>query len=132
MTALTHRRQMFIQEYPIDFNGTQACIRAGYSPKTANEQAARLLANVSIQNAIQKAMQERSARVKKTADDVFQDIIETTDAARAEGNFNATLKGLEMQCKCLGMFIDKTEISGKDGMPLTAPSLIVTFQGKND
>ncbi len=32
-------------------NATQACIRAGYSPKTANEQGARLLANVSIQEA---------------------------------------------------------------------------------
>lgn len=34
----------------IDLNGTQAAIRAGYSKKTANEQAAQLLAKLSIQS----------------------------------------------------------------------------------
>ncbi|MGO5422344.1 terminase small subunit [Mediterraneibacter faecis] len=40
-----------VEEYLIDLNATQSAIRAGYSPKTANEQGARLLANVSIQEA---------------------------------------------------------------------------------
>ena len=43
-----------VEEYLIDLNATQACIRAGYSVKTANEQGARLLVNVSIQEAISK------------------------------------------------------------------------------
>lgn len=42
------KQERFCQEYVIDLNGTQAAIRAGYSEKTANEQAARMLANVSI------------------------------------------------------------------------------------
>jgi phage terminase small subunit len=48
-----------VAEYLIDLNGKQAATRAGYSPKTANEQAARLLAKVSIQGAIQEAQAKR-------------------------------------------------------------------------
>lgn len=51
---LTAKRKAFITEYLKDFNGTQAAIRAGYSERTANEQAARLLANSAIKNAIQE------------------------------------------------------------------------------
>ena len=48
--VLNEKQKKFCEEYILDFNGTQAAIRCGYSKKTANEQAARLLANVSIQN----------------------------------------------------------------------------------
>ena len=43
MAKLIKKRQRFVDEYLIDLNGTQAAIRAGYSVKTANEQAARML-----------------------------------------------------------------------------------------
>lgn len=67
---LTEKRQRFVDEYLIDLNATQAAIRAGYSVKTANEQGARLLANVSIQEAISKAMAERSKRTGVNQDRV--------------------------------------------------------------
>ena len=55
---LTDKQKKFVEEYLIDLNATQSAIRAGYSPKTANEQGARLLANVSIQEAIAESMAE--------------------------------------------------------------------------
>lgn len=70
--ALTAKQQRFCEEYLIDLNGTQAAIRAGYSQKTANEQAARLLANVSAKELILKLKQERSKRTEITADRVLQ------------------------------------------------------------
>ena len=53
---MTKKQKRFVEEYLIDLNATQACIRAGYKTKTANEQGARLLANVSIQEAIAESM----------------------------------------------------------------------------
>ena len=47
-------------------NATQSAIEAGYSEKTANEQASRLLTNVNIQNYL-KELQEQNAS-KKIAD----------------------------------------------------------------
>lgn len=49
---LTDKQVKFCQEYIIDHNGTQACIRAGYSKKSANEQASQHLAKLNIQNYI--------------------------------------------------------------------------------
>lgn len=49
---LTDKQEMFCQQWIIDFNGTQAAIRAGYSSNSANEIAAQLLAKLSIQTRI--------------------------------------------------------------------------------
>ena len=70
--GLSDKQQMFVAEYLVDFNGTQAAIRAGYSPKTANEQAARLLANASIQAAVSGLTQERSEKLEIKAEDVLR------------------------------------------------------------
>jgi hypothetical protein len=40
---LTPKQHRFVDEYLLDLNATQAAIRAGYSPRTAEQQAARLL-----------------------------------------------------------------------------------------
>lgn len=71
---MTRKQDRFVKEYLIDLNATQAAIRAGYSPKTANEQGARLLANVSVQEAIAKAMADRSKRTGISQDRVIQEL----------------------------------------------------------
>lgn len=74
MAKLNAKRQRFVEEYLIDLNGTQAAIRAGYSAKTANEQAAQLLANLSVQEEISKAMAERSKRTGVNQDRVVMEL----------------------------------------------------------
>ena len=74
MAKLTAKQKRFRDEYLIDLNATQAAIRAGYSSKTANEQGARLLANVSVQEAIAKATAERSKRTGISQDRVIQEL----------------------------------------------------------
>lgn len=71
---MTPKQQAFVAEYLIDLNGTQAAIRAGYSERTANEQASRLLTNVSVRSAIAEAQQKRSERTGITADRVLQEL----------------------------------------------------------
>lgn len=80
MTPLTPRQLSFCDEYLVDLNGTQAAIRAGYSERTANEQAVRLLANVRIRENIDQRIAERSERVKLTADDVVRHVSEIIEA----------------------------------------------------
>lgn len=46
---LTPKQAEFCNQYLIDLNGKQAAIRAGYSPKTAEFQAARLLRKDKVQ-----------------------------------------------------------------------------------
>lgn len=72
--ALNPKQERFCKEYVIDLNGTQAAIRAGYSENTANEQAARLLADVSIQNYVKRLQNKISERLEITADMVVQEL----------------------------------------------------------
>lgn len=74
MAKLTAKQQRFCDEYLIDLNATQAAIRAGYSPKTANEQGARLLVNVSIQKKIFELQKEREKRTEITQDSVLHEL----------------------------------------------------------
>ena len=61
--ALTAKQKMFVFEYLIDLNATQAAIRAGYSSKTAKQIGEQNLSKLYMQQAIQA---ERSAREKRT------------------------------------------------------------------
>jgi phage terminase small subunit len=72
--ALTPKQEQFVAEYLIDLNGTQAAIRAGYSQKTANEQAARLLANVSVAQLIAVRRKEHQANTGITAERVLKEV----------------------------------------------------------
>lgn len=76
---LTDKQKVFCEEYMVDMNGTQAAIRAGYSRKTANEQAARLLANVSIQAYIAELKGKRSEKTEITADYVLSALKEVAE-----------------------------------------------------
>lgn len=74
MAKLTEKQKRFAEEYLVDLNATQAAIRAGYSPDTANEQGSRLLANVNIKNTVDKMIAERSRRTGINADRVIREI----------------------------------------------------------
>ncbi len=74
MDELTPKIKRFCEEYIKDLNGTQAAIRAGYSPKTANEQAARLLAKVSVQNYISELKHSLSNKNEGLAQQVIDEL----------------------------------------------------------
>ena len=113
MAELTPKQEMFCKEYIIDLNGTQAAIRAGYSEKTANEQAAQLLARLSIQEYVQSLMDKRSKKVEITADNVLQDILDTRKTATEQDKLNERIKCNELLGKHLKLFTDKIEYNGE-------------------
>lgn len=73
----------FVEEYLVSLNATQAAINAGYSERTANQQASRLLANVKVQAVLEEAMSKRSEQVKVDAEYVLSRLgeIDQMDAA---------------------------------------------------
>ena len=74
MGDLTDKQQAFVREYLVDLNATQAAIRAGYSPKTANKVGPKLLVNVGVQISIQGEQESRSKRTLITADSVLREL----------------------------------------------------------
>ena len=71
---LPYRRALFVLEYLVDLNATQAAIRAGYSEASADVEGARLLGNASVAAAIADAMDARAARTAITADRVLREL----------------------------------------------------------
>ncbi|MCO1462058.1 terminase small subunit [Burkholderia multivorans] len=74
MKKLTAKQQRFVDEYLRDLNASAAARRAGYSERTANEQGARLLAKVSVQEAVRAAMRARRERTHITQDRVLEEL----------------------------------------------------------
>lgn len=72
--ALTNKQKNFIEEYLIDFNATQAAIRAGYSSKTANRIATENLSKPVIQKEIERRIQERQQRTEITQDRIVEEL----------------------------------------------------------
>ena len=122
---LRRKQQRFIDEYLIDLNGTQAAIRAGYSERSAKDIAAENLAKPAVRDALARRMAEIEERTLITQDRIMLDIEavkqdamrESSDALgnKAMVNHMAALKAAELQGKHIGMFVQKVELTGKDG-----------------
>lgn len=93
MDRLTKKQRRFADEYLVDCNGTKAAIRAGYSPKTANEQAAKVTGAKMLTNANLKAyIDEQLERIhnEKTAD--AQEVLEYLTAVMRGQHTEQTLQ----------------------------------------
>jgi len=113
--SLTERQRRFCEEYLIDLNATQAVTRAGYSTKYPNRIAFQLMENTAIRIAIDGLRAERNKGSDVTKDFVLRGIQKAIRLAEESGNLNALLRGHELLARHLGMFIERTEISGPDG-----------------
>jgi phage terminase small subunit len=70
---LTPKQKMFVKEYLVDLNCTQAMIRAGYSKKGAEVQGSKLLRNPKVADALQKALEKRHAKLDISAERIDQE-----------------------------------------------------------
>jgi phage terminase small subunit len=68
MSKLTPKQEMFCKEYLINFNATQAAVKAGYSKKTAQTIGAENLTKPIIRDYLQKAINERTEKLGIDAD----------------------------------------------------------------
>ncbi len=110
------KRERFITEYLIDSNATQAAIRAGYSPASAESQGSRLLRNAKVRAAIDAAQAKQTEEAEVTVSYVLERLKKEAEGADMAG---ARVKALELLGKYLKMFVEKVEVGGADGAPLS-------------
>lgn len=72
---LTPKMVLFVQNYLVSTNAAQAAIAAGYSPKTAAAMGRKLLSKPVIDDAIQRAMNERVERLHINQDMVLLELM---------------------------------------------------------
>jgi hypothetical protein len=115
----------FIDEYFVDFNGTQAAIRAGYSKKTANEQAAQILAKLNVKEEVERRKAELLEQTKLSALDYWKNLSEilkfdpselfdengiAKDMCDIPEHIRKSLKGYKVNSK----IINKPTVDGKN------------------
>lgn len=81
---LTPKQEIFCREWIVDFNGTQAAIRAGYSEKTANVIASNLLSKVNIRERVNELIEDRKAALSVTTDFVIRNLVEVMQRCKQE------------------------------------------------
>jgi len=168
---ITRKQALFVAEYLVDLNATQAAIRAGYSARNAGKIGPELLGKTRISAAIEAAQEARAQRTGVTADRVVAELAkigfanmadymrsghdgdpyldfsalsrdqaaalqEVTVESYAEGRGDDKRDVKRVKFKLadkraalvdlgrhLGMFVDRHELTGKDGGPIQTSEL---------
>lgn len=148
--TLTAKQEAFCQAYVANGdNGTQAAISAGYGKAGAAVQALDNLRNPKIENRIAEIRASIPKKTGVTPEFVMNGLVEVYNRAMQneavkdhEGNpigeyrFQGQVanKSLELMGRTLSMFVDRKEITGKDGTPLhtlTDEQLIAIATGRS-
>lgn len=127
MANLTPKQQRFVEEYLIDLNATQAYIRAGFSEKLANTNAAKLLQNTTIAKAIEDARKEVSEKALITTEMVVKGLLKEAQDNSEGSTQSARVSAWAHLGKHMGMFTDKVQHSGDPNNPINM-NLKVVFE----
>lgn len=68
------RQDIFVREYLVDFNATQAAIRAGYSKRMAKSMANQLLAKPHVQAKIRELIDIRAQKAEISGEKVLKEL----------------------------------------------------------
>lgn len=145
----TNKQQVFVEEYLKCWNATEAAITAGYSERSAYSIGHRMLKNDEVLEEIKARITEKSMsadeviiRLAEQARNNIGDFITVDDgswtldldAIKENGHLVKRIKngphGPEIELhdaqaaliqlgKVHGLFVDRQEVTGKDGAPLT-------------
>ena len=120
-------------EYVIDYNGTKAAIRAGYSEASARQHSVKLLSNASILARVRELQKEQVERLAVSQDYVVLQLLETyqrcleetpvlkfdpctgqmEETGKYQFDSKGALRALELLGKHLGMYNDKLQVTQK-------------------
>lgn len=127
---MTDKQQRFVDEYMVDLNATQAAIRAGYSPKTAEVIGNQLLKKTLVSNEILKRKAKLSSVANWTAADVLKRLARLADEGYKDSD---KIKALELIGRHIGMFQNKVELSGGVRIdPESVKAIVEGFRSQRD
>ena len=94
----TGQQRLFVHEYLVDLNATQAAIRAGYSARSAAQIGQSLMLKPEIKTAIETRIAERAEKAGLTSDGVLNELrrVVHSDVRRIFTRDGALLRPHEM------------------------------------
>lgn len=114
LEVLTIRQRKFAEEYVLDFSQKEAAIRAGFSPKHADKMGYLARRHKGVEVYIRHLSQSKASKIMTVTPEYLID--ELVKVMAREGIKDSDkIRSIELLMKHKGMFIDRTEITGKDG-----------------
>lgn len=107
---MTHRQELFIQEYVKTGNATNSAIKAGYSKRTARSIGQRLLTNVDIKKKINELSQKIACNNIMTAKERQEYLTKLINADDVK--ISDKLRAVDILNKMTGEYIQKVEVNG--------------------
>ena len=107
---MTHRQELFIQEYIKTGNATNSAIKAGYSKRTARSIGQRLLTNVDIKKKINELSQKIACNNIMTAKERQEYLTKLINADDVK--ISDKLRAVDILNKMTGEYIQKVEVNG--------------------
>ena len=104
MAKLTNKQERFVDEYLVDFNATQAAIRAGYSEHTAKSIASENLTKPDIAEAIRNRLVAKKKKTQLDADFVIHSLMAESMDQGERSSHGARVQALAHLGKVLGLF----------------------------
>ncbi len=126
MSRLTPKQKAFCQQFLLDLNGKQAAIRAGYSARTAEFQASRLLSLVKVQQFLQQLQTEARKRTDITKDEI---LAELASILRAKITDYLNFDGKKIQFKDFAD-LPESQIKAVEGIRQTRHGIELKLHGK--
>lgn len=132
---LTTKEKAFAREYVKEGNATQAAKKAGYSKTSARQIGSENLSKPYIQEVIQEKQAILAEKAQVSAEFVINNFLEILNFNKQVEEFTqgdgenvrvkkkmidaqAALKASELLGKHLGLFVEKLQVTGKDGKDL--------------
>lgn len=112
MPVLTEKQKRFVAEYLIDFNATQAAVRAGYSPKTAKSVGSENLTKPDIAAEIAKAQSKAAKKAEITVQSLADELEEARAIALKEKQSSAAVSATMGKAKLFGLGVENRRLSG--------------------
>ena len=119
MEKLTAKQARFVSEYIIDFNATQAAVRAGYSEKTAYWIGTENLRKPEIEKAIKKHQDKASKRNETTVDTIDEMHKAAYRVAEDQGQPSAMTQAAQNLAKLHGLIVDKQYLKAEGDLAIS-------------
>lgn len=123
---LSPKQSRFIEEYLLDFNATQAAIRAGYSPKTARVQASQNLSKLNIRAKIDEVFKSREKQMLYDSHWVIEGLKDIITKSMLKNDLHAAIKALHLLGKHIGMFSARGHVDDDISTPVQPVVIEIT------
>jgi phage terminase small subunit len=132
MSKLTVKQEAFCLSYIETGNASEA-YRTAYDaenckPETINSKASLLLGKVEIRARLEEIQKPIRERAEITLESHLERLKHLSNMAETAEQYSAAIKAEESRGKASGLYVDKKEVTGKDGEALIPSSIKVTYE----